>query len=220
MRRALKFGCCQAVSGSPNWADVSPSCGRCLFRGSADFVLRQEPLQLTYPPPICLAMASTLRLPVAVPRNISQSNLAASSQCRSFSQTSQQWAGGRAVNFRPPSVAQPSFKTRTKDMKLTDLPNDIGLLPGTFVRPLWRDMPSIFQAPRDRLHMEWTWMKSFFSNYTRLVYSLSIYKLNAYSFHGSLLQYCKRENNLPLLLRDRRRYASKLQEVMYSAFAE
>ncbi|CAG7958726.1 unnamed protein product [Penicillium salamii] len=180
----------------------APAVGGVFFRGSADFVLRQEPLQLTYPPPICLAMASTLRLPVAVPRNISQSNLAASSQCRSFSQTSQQWAGGRAVNFRPPSVAQPSFKTRTKDMKLTDLPNDIGLLPGTFVRPLWRDMPSIFQAPRDRLHMEWTWMKSFFSNYT------------------SLLQYCKRENNLPLLLRDRRRYASKLQEVMYSAFAE
>ena len=115
-------------------------------------------------------MASNLRLPMAVPLNISQSTLG-SVQSRSFSQSSQQWAGGRAVNFRPPSVAQPSFKTRTKDMKPSDLPNDIGLLPGTFVRPLWRDMPSIFQQPRERLHMEWTWMKSVFSNYTRSVMS-------------------------------------------------
>lgn len=114
-------------------------------------------------------MASTLRLPVVTPRNLSQPSLAGSYQCRAFSQTSQQWAGGRAVNFRPPSVAQPSFKTRTKDLKLADLPNDIGLLPGTFIRPLWRDMPSIFQAPRDRLHMEWTWFKSWFSNYGRSV---------------------------------------------------
>ncbi|KAJ5336923.1 uncharacterized protein N7506_004945 [Penicillium brevicompactum] len=146
-------------------------------------------------------MASNLRLPMAVPRNISQSTLG-SVQSRSFSQSSQQWAGGRAVNFRPPSVAQPSFKTRTKDMKPSDLPNDIGLLPGTFVRPLWRDMPSIFQQPRERLHMEWTWMKSVFSNYT------------------SLLQYCKRENDLPLLLKQRRNYAGRLQEIMYTAFAE
>lgn len=120
-------------------------------------------------------MASTLRLPMAVPRNISQSTLG-SSQCRAFSQSSQQWAGGRAVNFRPPSVAQPSFKTRTKDMRPSDLPNDIGLLPGTFVRPLWRDMPSIFKQPRERLHFEWTWMKSVFSNYTRSVLSCVIKK--------------------------------------------
>jgi protein MBA1 len=73
------------------------------------------------------------------------------------------------MNFRPPSQVQPSFKTRTQGMKLADLPNDIGVLPGTFVRPLWRDMPSIFTAPRDRWHMEYTWLKSWLSNFARLV---------------------------------------------------
>lgn len=73
------------------------------------------------------------------------------------------------MNFRPPSQVQPSFKTRTQGMKLADLPNDIGILPGTFVRPLWRDMPSVFTAPRDRWHMEWTWLKAWLSNHARLV---------------------------------------------------
>lgn len=161
-------GCCQAVSGSPNWQISGWLWAVSVFSmGSADFVGQ---LGLLSHHPTLFAMASNLRLPMAVPRNISQSTLG-SVQSRSFSQSSQQWAGGRAVNFRPPSVAQPSFKTRTKDMKPSDLPNDIGLLPGTFVRPLWRDMPSIFQQPRERLHMEWTWMKSVFSNYTRSVMS-------------------------------------------------
>lgn len=37
---------------------------------------------------------------------------------------------------------------------------------------------------------------------------------------NSLLQYCKRENDLPLLLKQRRNYAGRLQEIMYTAFAE
>ncbi|KAJ5780983.1 hypothetical protein N7457_006143 [Penicillium paradoxum] len=154
-------------------------------------------------------MASTLRLPAGTSARIVSSGsfapqlrVAGSYQCRAFSQTSQQWAGARQMNFRPPSQAQPAFKTKTKGMKLADLPNDIGLLPGTFVRPLWRDMPSIFTAPRDRLHMEWTWIKAWLSNF------------------GSLLQYCKRENTLPLMLRQRRPLAADLQEAMYTAFAE
>ncbi|KOS42587.1 hypothetical protein ACN38_g6501 [Penicillium nordicum] len=144
-------------------------------------------------------MASTLRMPVGTPARIAPSGSFV--QCRAFSETSQQWRG-RQMNFRPPSQVQPSFKTRTQGMKLADLPNDIGILPGTFVRPLWRDMPSVFTAPRDRWHMEWTWLKAWLSN------------------HASLLQYCKRENTLPLLLGKRRHFAAKLQEDMYTAFAE
>jgi hypothetical protein len=104
-------------------------------------------------------MASTLRLPTGtsvriVPSGsfITQSCTAGSYQCRPFSQTSQNLAG-RPMNFRQPTQSQPSFKTRTKDMPMTQLPNDLGLLPGTFIKPLWRDMPSIFESPRDRLHM-------------------------------------------------------------------
>lgn len=59
-------------------------------------------------------------------------------------------------------------------MRLADLPNDIGILPGTFVRPLWRDMPSIFTAPRDRWHMEYTWLKCWLSNFARLVLPESV----------------------------------------------
>lgn len=137
----------------------------CLFRG-----FDSSAGNCFVPPRINFAMASTLRLPVAASRNVTQPCLTIPPQARPFSQSSQQWAaGGRAVNFRPPGVAQPSFKTRTQGMKLADLPNDIGLLPGTFVRPLWSDMPSIFSAPKDRLHMEWTWLKSLFGNYTRSV---------------------------------------------------
>ncbi|KAJ5816791.1 hypothetical protein N7447_009024 [Penicillium robsamsonii] len=144
-------------------------------------------------------MASTIRLPAGTSARIVPSGSFV--QCRAFSETSQQWRG-RQMNFRPPSQAQPSFKTRSQGMKLADLPNDIGILPGTFVRPLWRNMPSIFTAPRDRWHMEWTWIKAWLSNY------------------GSLLQYCKRENSLPLLLSKRRHFAAKLQKEMYTAFAE
>lgn len=89
-------------------------------------------------------------------------------QSRTFSAAAQRWAY-RTTNFRPSSVSQPSLKSRAKDVMRHQLPNDIGLLPGTFVRPLWRDMPSIFKDPRDRLRMEWTWMKSVFQGYARYV---------------------------------------------------
>lgn len=111
-------------------------------------------------------MASTIRLPAGTSARIVPSGSFV--QCRAFSETSQQWRG-RQMNFRPPSQVQPAFKTRTQGMRIADLPNDIGILPGTFVRPLWRDMPSIFKAPRDRWHMEWTWLKAWLSNHARLV---------------------------------------------------
>lgn len=129
-------------------------------------------------------MASTLRLPAGtsariVPSGsfITQSCTAGSYQCRSFSQTSHNLAA-RPMNFRQPSQSQPSFKTRTKDMPMNQLPNDIGILPGTFVKPLWRDLPSIFKHPRDRLHFEWTWLKTLFTNYGRSVFPRH-YKYNS-----------------------------------------
>jgi len=125
-----------------------------------------------------LAMASSLRLPAGSifpstrPTSLIVQAFASGSQqqqCRSFSAASQRWAY-RTQNFKPSSVSQPSMKSRAKDVMMHQLPNDIGLLPGTFVRPMWRDLPSIFQEPRDRLRMEWTWMKSVFQGYARWVY--------------------------------------------------
>ncbi|KAJ5124745.1 uncharacterized protein N7515_008570 [Penicillium bovifimosum] len=154
-------------------------------------------------------MASTLRLPAGTSARIVPSgtfvsplSVAGLSHCRTFAQTSQQLAGARAMNFRPPSQAQPSFKTKTKGMKPNEFPNDIGLMPGTFIRPLWRDMPSIFLAPRDRWHMEWTWLKSWFGNY------------------ASVLAYCIKDAKLPLGFLKRRKAAAEYQQNMYKAFAE
>lgn len=61
------------------------------------------------------------------------------------------------------------MKSRSKEALSGQLPNDLGVLPGTFVRPLWRDLPSIFQSPRDRWQMEWTWLKSMVQNFMRWV---------------------------------------------------
>ena len=102
------------------------------------------------------------------------------------------------MNFRPPSQVQPSFKTRTQGMKLADLPNDIGILPGTFVRPLWRDMPSVFTAPRDRWHMEWTWLKAWLSNHARLVRILGIFG----TLYRPRAGYIEQELHIPYTCKD------------------
>ncbi|KAJ5162355.1 hypothetical protein N7492_007747 [Penicillium capsulatum] len=153
-------------------------------------------------------MASSFRLPAgsiayyARPGTVTTTIYAPSPvQCRTFSQSSQRWAY-RSTNFSPPSMAQPSLKTRSRDaMSTSQMPNDIGLLPGTFVRPLWRDLPSIFQSPKDRWLMEWTWMKTLFQSYI------------------SLLIYCKKDNRLPMQLRERRKIARELYVDMYNSFA-
>ena len=44
------------------------------------------------------------------------------------------------------------------------MPQDLGVLAGTFIRPLWNDMPSIIDQPKKRLQMEWLWLKTSFAN--------------------------------------------------------
>lgn len=96
-------------------------------------------------------------------------------QRRTLSQTSQRWAY-KNMNFSPKNLTGPSMKARSREALNGQLPNDIGLLPGTFVRPLWRDLPSVFQNPRDRWQIEWAWMRSSFQNFMRLV---TVYPLSA-----------------------------------------
>ncbi|KAJ5110921.1 hypothetical protein N7532_001456 [Penicillium argentinense] len=153
-------------------------------------------------------MASSLRLPAGKTLSTTwpvifnaQLSTPGAPQCRYFSQASQRWAY-KSQNFSPRTSSQPSMKVRSKDLLMGQLPNDIGLLPGTFVRPLWRDMPSIFNEPRDRLMMEWTWIKSAFQNFL------------------SLIIYNKKDNKYPMLLfKPRRKIATDLYKDMYSSFA-
>jgi len=120
-----------------------------------------------------LAMASLLRLPAGsltfstrLTTTIPQPYTPISYQIRAFSQVPQRWAAFRSQNFNAPGLTQPSMKTRAKEaMRAQQMPNDIGLLPGTFIRPLWRDTPSIFQAPKDVWMVQWTWVKSLFQNW-------------------------------------------------------
>lgn len=126
-------------------------------------------------------MASSLRLPAGSFLSVIRSSQAVSPfrpvgtsstsakpcQCRYFSQTSISQKGMRGVpqNMTPKQPAQPSMKTRGNQMSKAEMPQDLGLLPGTFIRPLWRDMPSIFQLPRERLQLEWLWIKQGVQNF-------------------------------------------------------
>ncbi|KAJ5116398.1 hypothetical protein N7456_000746 [Penicillium angulare] len=105
------------------------------------------------------------------------------------------------MNFSPKNSSGPSMKARSREALNGQLPNDIGLLPGTFVRPLWRDLPSVFQSPRERWQVEWAWIRSSFQNLMGLII------------------YCKKDNTFPLLLRERRKIARLLYDDMYTAFA-
>jgi hypothetical protein len=44
--------------------------------------------------------------------------------------------------------------------KLDQFPTDVGLLPGTFIRPTGVNLPSIFSSPKDRLTLELRWAKT------------------------------------------------------------
>ncbi|KAL3466786.1 hypothetical protein BJX64DRAFT_216713 [Aspergillus heterothallicus] len=130
---------------------------------------------------------------------------AISSQCRQFSLSSHRGALQRGlpqtISMKQP--AQPSMKARGMNVSRSELPQDIGMLPGTFVRPLLRDLPSIFTHPKERLHFEWLWLKSGFQNFLSLFYFSKM-----------------KGNSSPLLLKERRQIALKLHKQMYTAFAD
>ncbi|KAL5358215.1 hypothetical protein BJX96DRAFT_37325 [Aspergillus floccosus] len=127
-----------------------------------------------------------------------------SCQCRFFSQASQR-NGRQAMNMDSPKVPtplKPSTATKGSMMSRSELPTDLGLLPGTFIRPLWRDLPSIFTHPKERLQLEWLWLKSGFQSFASIIVYSKI------TFKG-----------LPLRFRERRQVARELHQRMYSAFA-
>ncbi|OXV08108.1 hypothetical protein Egran_04129 [Elaphomyces granulatus] len=138
--------------------------------------------------------------PLSIPTSITSNTC----QCRSFSQTHAARARGVPQKIPMKQSAQPSLRTLQRKQLATDISKfpDLGVLQGTFIRPLWRDMPSIFQKPRERLQMEWLWLKSTFMHFVEL------------------LLYCKHYNTkLPLRLRGRKKMVRDLHHQMYTAFA-
>lgn len=67
---------------------------------------------------------------------------------------------GSQQTVKPKVPAQQGTRSRMKSVPVTDVPTDMGLLPGTFIRPTSENMPSIFQEPKDRLRMEWIHLKT------------------------------------------------------------
>ena len=119
--------------------------------------------------------AAILKLRTSTPLLLST---ALSCQCRSFSSAQRKAAHAQArgapSNRMASSPPQPSMKTRSKGISRGNLPQDFGVLPGTFIRPLWRDMPSIFKQPRERLFMEWLSLKVSFQNFVGCVFSVAL----------------------------------------------
>ncbi|KAK2743396.1 hypothetical protein FQN57_004861 [Myotisia sp. PD_48] len=132
-----------------------------------------------------------------------------SAQCssRQFSQCTAREGALRTPKMVKPRIpTEMSMKNRMNDAmsgaNRDAIPDDIGLLPGTFVRPVWGNLPSLFSEPRRRWQMEWMTIKMNVQNFI------------------SLLAYCKYLNKkVPLRLRERKQKAKDLHQDMYKAFA-
>ena len=71
-----------------------------------------------------------------------------------------------AENFAPKLPPQQSMLARMRDIDPEQIPTDFGVLPGTFIKPEGKDMPSFFKQPKERLRFEWVWLKSWFTSVT------------------------------------------------------
>ncbi|EFE33843.1 uncharacterized protein ARB_07308 [Trichophyton benhamiae CBS 112371] len=90
---------------------------------------------------------------------------------RSFSQSSLRAGMTAPKVMAPKPPAQMSMKNRLQEtmrgINKEMVPDDIGILPGTFIRPVWQNLPSWFSDPKTRLHMEWMHWKMKFLNFMR-----------------------------------------------------
>ncbi|KAK8151753.1 hypothetical protein IWX90DRAFT_446134 [Phyllosticta citrichinensis] len=99
---------------------------------------------------------------------------------------------------------EPSFMAAQRDAQNIKLiPRDIGLLPGTFIRPRRADMPGILEDPKKRLMVEYKLVKSYFTS----AITLGLYKFKSVKPRPKLTR-----KGVPEL-------AKTLYEQMYTAFA-
>ncbi|KAF2146205.1 uncharacterized protein K452DRAFT_283480 [Aplosporella prunicola CBS 121167] len=110
----------------------------------------------------------------------------------------------RAMEQMQKRPSTPSFRTQQKGQMMS-VPNDMGLLPGTFVRPTGANLPGLFDA-KARFAVEKAWVKSKFQN------TLSLVVWKFFSRSGKPRPQLSRRQ-VPAL-------GSGLLKEMYSAFAE
>ncbi|KAF2477274.1 uncharacterized protein BDR25DRAFT_300262 [Lindgomyces ingoldianus] len=57
------------------------------------------------------------------------------------------------------------------------MPDEHGLLPGTIIRPSWRELPNPFTEPKNRAYYEWRWLKARITDlFSRFVYKFRVRK--------------------------------------------
>jgi protein MBA1 len=140
-------------------------------------------------------------------------------QQRWFSQSLAPQAKG-VEEFMP--VKRPlekSLKMRAKELSIDSMPTDLGLLPGTFIRPEGKNMPSIFREPRDRLRMEWVGLKQWFQNVAGYVSFLLIFSMTILTLDRTVAYHKYFFHGLPLELKARRQEAMRLHQQMCTEFA-
>lgn len=62
--------------------------------------------------------------------------------------------------------AQQGMRSRMKNLSRNEIPNDLGLMPQTLIRPPRQALPKLFSADwKQRLQFEWTWTRTRFQNF-------------------------------------------------------
>lgn len=104
-----------------------------------------------------------------------------------------------------------SYQSSMKSMKAHQLPNDLGFLPGTIVRPPFSSLPSIFTSPIQRLRIEWQTLSQRVVSFVALVY------MNKFWYKKDPLT--GKKPRYPLLLKERYALARTLQTQLYTSVA-
>lgn len=70
---------------------------------------------------------------------------------------------------------QQGLRSRMKNLSRHEIPNDLGLIPQTLIRPPRHALPKLFSANwRQRLKFEWSWTRTRFQNFFTYAMSLGI----------------------------------------------
>ena len=75
-------------------------------------------------------------------------------------------ASAMPKNMMAQMPPQQGIRSRMKDLGRQEIPNDLGLMPMTLIRPPGKDLPSLFGADwKYRIKFEWLWVKTRFQNF-------------------------------------------------------